>query len=190
MLISSVKTSSADSTPIARSRRPSNWARISPSRRTSIAKVLCPSVAPTTHPTGTSVPTVISPSLISSAMCGQLRTARPTFPDRVFVYARFVIKVTDLWRHVGSNSSIRLIRMIRNTAHTRSADSFQDRFRSTWPYRAGCKSRQHFLHRHRSLQKENSFCRYDPQRSFGCMIIDFDAPSSAKRNSASHRPSA
>src|ERR1700722_19842417 len=68
VLISSVKTSSVNALPIARSRRVSNWARVSPSRRTSIAKVLCPSVAMATHPTGTSVPTVISPSMISSAM--------------------------------------------------------------------------------------------------------------------------
>ena len=33
MLISSVKTSSVNALPIARSRRVSNWARVSPSRR-------------------------------------------------------------------------------------------------------------------------------------------------------------
>src|ERR1017187_10519189 len=53
----------------------SNWAKVSPRRRTSMARQLCPSVAVATQPTGRSTPTVISPSLIKSAMLDRGTTA-------------------------------------------------------------------------------------------------------------------
>lgn len=71
-LISSVKTSSVCALAIARSSRVSNSAKVSRSRRTSMAKVLCPSWATAvTHPTGPITPRVISPYSINSAMLGR-----------------------------------------------------------------------------------------------------------------------
>ena len=72
-LISSVKVSSLKALAMARSSRISNWAKVSPLRRTSMAKELSPSQAVATHPTGRSVPIVISPSLINSAMWGRCK---------------------------------------------------------------------------------------------------------------------
>src|ERR1019366_5744571 len=70
-LISSVKISSVKALAMARSSRVSNWVKVSPRRRTSMARQLCPSVAVATQPIGRSTPTVISPSAISSAMLGR-----------------------------------------------------------------------------------------------------------------------
>jgi len=60
-LTSSVKMSSTKARAMARSSRIINWLKVSPSRRTSMARQLEPSVAVATQPTGSMTPTVISP---------------------------------------------------------------------------------------------------------------------------------
>jgi hypothetical protein len=83
-LISSVKMSSVNALAIARSSRVSNWFKVSPRRRTSMAKQLCPSVAVATQPMGRSTPTVISPSAISSAIFGRNKEVTAEFFPAAF----------------------------------------------------------------------------------------------------------
>ncbi len=59
-LISSVKMSSVKALAMARSSRVSNWAKVSPCRRTSMARQLSSSLATATQPTGRTTPMVIS----------------------------------------------------------------------------------------------------------------------------------
>jgi hypothetical protein len=84
-LISSVKMSSVNALAIARSSRVSNWVKVSPRRRTSMARQLCRSVAVATQPMVRSTPTVISPSAISAAILGKAKEVTAEFFPAAFL---------------------------------------------------------------------------------------------------------